>query len=340
MSNYSTEVKVVGLSFRHNKTLLKPNDTVKLIKEPDNKYDPNAVKVQDTAGNMLGYVGKNDPYREVVLNASEPVEVKVKLANYYKEGDDKLWKTVAVGDLVQLWLEAEVTSLQDNTFEKITSLTGEEVQWSEHHHKCLDLDGNTLMGGSTYAKQFGFDNFSNLAVKYAQANNLHEDDVLLYWDSMMKTAGAYGTAIHKALEHYAKFAPTMGHDKALPRNQHTREVVEQFLAVSNTDNCIIEPLITDVEMGMSGWIDLLRFIGEPKDRIVTIEDYKTTETTPTKWKSKMKEYEHQLRFYGTILYNFGYTIEGLVIWHWLGTHWEKHVIPFVPVKEYISKKGQ
>ena len=47
-----------------------------------------------------------------------------------------------------------------------------------------------------------------------------------------------------------------------------------------------------------------------------------------------------IKFYGTILYNFGYTIEGLVVWHWSSTHWSKDVIQFVPVKEYINMKGK
>ena len=330
-------IKVVGLSFRPIQIELKPNYTVKLVKEPDNQYDSEAVKVEDLNGNLLGYVGKNDPYRPFVLSATDPVEVKIKLVKYHKEDDDKLWKTVKVGDLVQLWLEAEVVSLEDSTFEMVTSLTGEKVQWSEFHHKCLDLDGNILMGGSSYMKQFSFNNFDTLAEKYADSNGLDKDDVLLYWDSIKKIAGAYGTAVHEALEHYGKFKPTVGHEKALPRTKHTQEVVKKFLEVSDMENCIIEPLITDVEMGMSGWIDLLRFVGEPKDKRVIIEDYKTAEADPAKWKIKLKEYAYQLNFYGTILYNFGYTIESLVVWHWSSTHWEKHVIQFVPIKDYIRK---
>ena len=50
--------------------------------------------------------------------------------------------------------------------------------------------------------------------------------------------------------------------------------------------------------------------------------------------------EKLIKFYGTILYNFGYTIEGLVVWHWTGTHWSKDVVQFVPVKEYLTKKGE
>lgn len=328
-------VKVVGLSFRAVKVDLKPNYTVRLIKEPDNKYDPDAVKVQDLAGNMLGYVGKGDPYRDTVLKADEPIDVKVKRANYHAEGDKKLWDKVEVGDLIQLWLEVEVPSIQDSTFEKVTSYTGEQVQWSEYHHQCLDLEGNILLGGSSYMKQVVGGNFDTIAKNYAIKHELKKEDVLAYWASLMNVAGSYGTAIHKALEHYAKFEPIVGHEDALPRQEHTRLIVEKFLEVSDMKNCVIEPLITDVKMGMSGWIDLLRVVG---DKRVWIEDYKTAEADPVKWKKKVKEYTHQLNFYGTILTNFGYTVEKLVIWHWTGERWEADVIMFTPIEEYLTVK--
>lgn len=328
-------VKVVGLSFRAVKVDLKPNYTVKLIPEPDNKFDPNAVKVQDTAGNMLGYVGKDDPYRPTVLAADGPIDVKVKRANYYEEGDKKLWDKVEVGDLIQLWLEVEVPSIQDSTFEQVTSYTNEKVQWSEFHHTCLDLEGNKLLGGSTYMKQVVGGSFDTIAKNYAIKHDLKKADVLAYWASLMNVAGSYGTAVHKALEHYAKFEPIVGHEDALPRQAHTREIVERFLEVSDMKNSVIEPLITDVKMGMSGWVDLLRIVGE---KTVWIEDYKTAEADPVKWKKKVKEYTHQLNFYGTILANFGYTVEKLIIWHWTGEHWEADVILFTPIEEYLRGK--
>lgn len=329
-------VKVVGLSFRAVKVVLKPHYTVRLIKEPDNKYDPDAVKVQDIAGNLLGYIGKNDPYRPIVLAADKPIEVKVKRANYFSEGDKKLWDKVMAGDLVQLWLEVEVATIQDSTFEKVTSFTGENVQWSEHHHSCLDLEGNKLLGGSSYMKQVVGGNFDTIAKDYAIKHNLKKQDVLDHWASLMNVAGSYGTAIHKAMEHYAKFEPIVGHEDALPRQKHTRHIVEKFLQVSDMKNCIIEPLITDVKMGMSGWIDLLRVIN---GKTVWIEDYKTAECDPVKWKKKLKEYVHQLNFYGTILTNFGYTIEKLIIWHWTGDQWEADVLVFIPIEEYLMERS-
>jgi len=48
--SYQTEVKAVGMSFRHVKEELKVGDKVKLVPEPDNKYDPNALSIQTVDG--------------------------------------------------------------------------------------------------------------------------------------------------------------------------------------------------------------------------------------------------------------------------------------------------
>lgn len=329
-------IKVVGLSFRQVKVQLKPNYTVRLVPEPDNKYDPEAVMVQDTYGNMLGYIGKGDPYRPTVLASEEPLEARIKLVRYHEETDNKLWKNVEVGDMVQLWLEVEVPSIKDTTFTKVTSFTGEEVQWSEYHHECLDLEGNILVGGSAYMKQMVGSMNGSIATNYAKKHDLKKEDVVNFWNSMQEIAGQYGTSIHKALEHYAKYEPIVGHELALPRNLHLKEAVEKFLQVSDMKNCVIEPLITDARMGMSGWIDLLRVVGE---KTVWIEDYKTAEADPVKWKKKLKEYSHQLNYYGTILLNFGYKVEKLVVWHWTGELWEADEIVFKPIAEYVREGG-
>lgn len=332
-------VKVVGLSFRPTQVVLKPNYKVKLIKEPDNKYDPQAVKVQDYFGNMLGYIGKNDPFRPTVLEAKEPVELKVVRANYHQEGDKKLWSTVNVGDLVQLWLEAEGPKVDKTTFKEIVSYTGESVMWSEFLHSCLDMEDNILLGGSSYATLInGSADFSTIAKNYAKDRGLKTEDVIAFWDSKRDLAGDYGTAVHSALEHYGRFEPILGHELALPTQPHALEVVKAFLEVSTFDNCVVEPLITDVQMGMSGWIDLLRFVGDPRDRVVRIEDFKTIDAEGAKLTKKLKEYAFQLRFYGTILLNWGYKIDKLVIWHWRDGRWQPYFQDFEPIKEYLRKE--
>lgn len=337
-----SEIKVVGLSFRRVTEQLKSGEKVKIIPEPTNQYDPNALKVETEAGVMLGYIGKKDPLRPKLLEMANtaPVVLPVLIASYHVEGNDKLWDKVEPGDLVQLWLEPDKTMRADTLFVPVTSFTGEEVLWSEFLHVCTDLEGNNLLGGSTYAKQFEADfDRDTIAKRYAKKNGYDTQAVITYWEGMGQLSMDYGTSIHKALEHYGKNYAIFGHEESLPRQQPLREAVEAFLEVADFDRCIAEPLITDVERGMSGWIDLLRFTG-PKE--VYIEDYKTNTFKdgdyPVKWNKSLATYEKQLNYYGTILHNHGFTVKGLVVWHYHEGVWKKHTKEFTPVDNYIKEK--
>jgi len=336
----ATEVKAVGLSFRHVKEQLKANDKVKLVPEPTNKYDPNALSIQTLDGEMLGYVGKKDKLRTKILKKAlkEEVTLPVIVANYYKEGDDKLWDSVEEGDLVQLWLRAySKTPVDDDSFVEVESLTGEKVLWSEYLHVCTDLKGNELMGGSTYASlnEKDFDS-ERIAKAWAKKNDLETEAVLDYWNDLSQISMDYGTAVHKAMELYCKHHKIMGHEESLPRVPHLREAVKSYLKVSDFKNCVAEPLITDTEMGMSGWIDTLRYTS-PKT--VIIEDFKTNtfkddKSYYAKWPGKLQGYKRQMDFYGTILENWGYKVENTIVWHWHEGKWNKHELRFNRIKEY------
>lgn len=340
MSSYKTEIKAVGLSFRHVTKQLKKGDKVELIPEPDNQYDPNALAIKTLDGTMLGYVGKTDPLRSRLLEQCKEGQVilPVLVANYYEKGKEKLWKSVEVGDMVQLWLEATgEKNPNDDSFTELTSFTGEQVLWSESLHVCTDLEGNKLLGGSTYASQFEKDfNQEVMAKNYAAKHGMSTSDVLTYWKGLADISMDYGTAIHRALEHYSRSFRAFGHEAALPRQTFLREAVKAFLKVSNFNDCVPEPLITDIKMGMSGWVDNLRLVSGKK---VVIEDYKTntfkdTKDYPSKWEAKLKNYHHQLNFYGTILSNHGYEVVGLVVWHYHEGKWNINPLDYTPVKEY------
>lgn len=338
--SYPTEVKAVGLSFRHVTAKLKRGDRVKLVPEPDNKFDPNALAIQTLDGEMLGYVGKKDPLRLRMLESAKKDEVTlpVLIANYYEKDQDKLWDSVEVGDMVQLWLRAlSLTPVNDTSFVEVESFTGEKVLWSEYLHICTDLQGNELMGGSTYASigKTEFDS-ERIAKAFAKKNELDTGDVIDYWNDLKLISMDYGTAIHRAMELYNKHYKKIGHKEALPRVPHLREAVKAFLLVSDFGDCIAEPLITDTKMGMSGWIDNLRFVG---DKTVIIEDYKTntfkdTNAYHAKWGDNLKTYKRQMNYYGTILENFGYEVVGTTVWHWHRDRWKKHELGFTSVKEY------
>jgi len=336
---YATEIKAVGLSFRSVRERLEVGDKVQLVPEPDNKYDPNAVAIQTLDGAHLGYVGKKDKLRSKVLRkaSQEQVTAPVLVVNYYKEGDEKLWESVEEGDMVQLWLRAySKTPLEDDSFVEIESFTKEKVLWSEYLHICTDLHGNELIGGSTYASRFDkeFDS-EKIAKAYAKKHELDETTLLEYWKSLGDIANDYGTSIHKAMEHYCKYHSFVG-DEAMPRIPHLKEAVKQYLKVSDFKNCIAEPLITDVEKGMSGWVDTLRFVGK---NTVRIEDFKTNTFKDdnayfSKWQSKLDYYKKQFDYYGTILANHGYRVESHVLWHWHKGAWDKYELDFELIEEY------
>lgn len=74
MNTFNFHTKIVGTSFREGITesikALQPNQTLILVREPNNEYDPNAVSVY-RGGVMLGYI---------------PKETALKINNDVKEG--------------------------------------------------------------------------------------------------------------------------------------------------------------------------------------------------------------------------------------------------------------
>ena len=79
--------KVNGVSF-HKEVVdnLKENEELKFEKEPDNKYDKNAIKILNSEGKMIGYVPKKYKIKdtefilnELVLKKYEKLTTKFKL---------------------------------------------------------------------------------------------------------------------------------------------------------------------------------------------------------------------------------------------------------------------
>ena len=52
-------ITVTGTQFRHGSEFLEKGMTVKLIKEPDNKYDKEAISVELKAVGTIGYVANS-----------------------------------------------------------------------------------------------------------------------------------------------------------------------------------------------------------------------------------------------------------------------------------------
>ena len=73
-----TVFKVAGVSFC--KTVvetLDPDQILKLEKDPDNKYDPNAIKILNSDGKMVGFVPKQ--FNQSILKKFDKISTKYTL---------------------------------------------------------------------------------------------------------------------------------------------------------------------------------------------------------------------------------------------------------------------
>ena len=154
MMSFTYYSKVVGITFAKPTEAMLKGGYVKLEAEPTNKVDKEALMVVSLKGEKLGYIGKDDPNREVLRELSVNPGYKVKVFEYrtYQEGDKKLYKDIEPGNITQLNLEYEIAeyvkssdSIQPDG-DKITTINGEDIYFNELEHKYYDIDGNNLTG--------------------------------------------------------------------------------------------------------------------------------------------------------------------------------------------------
>lgn len=100
----SKEIKVWGVTFDNEdginrQDLLKAmakHDRVVLVEE-NNLKDPLAIAVLDEKGNRLGYVGKDDPAREIIRLALGCGELHARVAHILNYGESKSGKKYSIG---------------------------------------------------------------------------------------------------------------------------------------------------------------------------------------------------------------------------------------------------
>ena len=73
-----TIFKVAGVSFCKNAVeTLEENQILHLLKDPENKYDSNAVKILNETGEMVGFVPKQ--FNEAILKKFQKISTKYTL---------------------------------------------------------------------------------------------------------------------------------------------------------------------------------------------------------------------------------------------------------------------
>jgi hypothetical protein len=200
--------------------------------------------------------------------------------------------------------------VESGNFVQRESFTGERVLWDETNHIYKSIDGKILMGGSTYAATKGKPfNAEMMLPICSKAWKVTEDVIADIWKMNAESSMMFGNALHNALEalhKHWKDGETIKENKkgldtnyALPKQPVIRKAVLAYIDKYGVKG-LPEVLVTDIDKGMAGSIDLLHI--EAKQ--AHIIDYKSSVMDA----DKIKEYNHQLSWYGKILENKGYTV--------------------------------
>jgi len=211
-----------------------------------------------------------------------------------------------------------------------------ELDFDTSAHKYT-YEGKDLQSGSVYASSFykKFD-MQGIAKNCAKTWGVSAGDIADMWGSNGTVSSDFGTAIHKALEHYFDFKSNgkiivENTDKednpALPKHPILRNIIQQFDELDKTDGEFeTEILVTDVEHNRCGIIDRLAILDREK-KVCRVQDYKVNvgaedESSNLKAKApydelpknKLTKYQIQLSFYANILQQSGWTVEGIDVY--------------------------
>ena len=226
-------------------------------------------------------------------------------------------------------------SLKSGGFVTVQTFTGETIQYNKDTHEYRDMQGNKLLGGSSYAKQFEkpFDQQVMLP-KCAKAWGVPESVIADIWEMNKDTSNLLGSAIHLGLElahkHNAPGAiiqvnrKGQAYNYALPKSPIVLKAVLAFKEQYGLD-ALPEVFVSDVANKRAGQIDRLITTGNKTCRV---QDYKTSLPEP----DKILVHQHQLSYYASCLTKAGWTVEGLDIFFYSGDAWTKKSLKVLEVK--------
>lgn len=206
---------------------------------------------------------------------------------------------------------------RNGSYLKIKSMTGEHIMYNDVAHKYKTLDGEELIGGSTFAKEFKKEfPRDKIAGNIAKKHGVDKEDIIKQWEMSGKVARDFGTAVHQALEYHFLFRENPYYK--LPKHPVLTHIITQ-LPVSATDNRVIpEALVSNTARHMAGQVDLVEITGKKK---CIMHDWKNSGDI----KKDMDSYSIQINYYAKILEFAGWTVEERIIWNYDGK-WHKYVI--------------
>jgi len=269
-----TEFQIAGLTFRMKDTpsmaSLRPEGVCVLEAEPDNQYDPNAVKVL-SGGKFIGYIpGPKSKFPDIqaqVLDLMESgADYTVGIESYcYK--DKEGWNNYHRGKLgaITLYLECEE---KQQVAKKETEHTPDGAEARESFNEGVtvlfrpiphtyEYEGKPLKSVTRLVSEM-YDPFDKemIAARCAPSWGMKASDIVDMWSINGTASASLGTAIHAALENYAKFG-----ERGLSKMGFLRDVVLS-LPWNKGAEVGSEVLVTSLSRSLCGLCDMLTMTDE------------------------------------------------------------------------------
>lgn len=381
---------VAGISFavKENpnlKTLeIKSGEKLSVTAEPENTYDPKAIRLE-YHGIKIGYVPRKKEGLDFSVQSwceDNLKHVSAHVDQVWYEKDGQITFEYSEGCiLVGIYVKFEIPLRNESDYDVIITKNSFSephvvVDFNETRH-IYNMRWNggckVLKGGTTFIKRFyePFDS-KRIARQCSKYWGVPAQEIEDLWASNGAAAGAFGSAVHLALEHYINFQKSgqkitdtrkaSGKDVdgnyAMPKHPFLKKTITDLNKLTEkldkkygVEEVVAEALITDSLTGWGGLIDRLAILDKEK-KIARVQDYKVNidaskEEAHSKPKApfshlpanKITKYILQMSFYASILKKHGWTIEGLdvFIYEHKWVHYPLEVIDFNSMKEELEQ---
>lgn len=343
--------KIVGTTFENRQDILahlEGSESLRVRREPENKYDPRAVAVDANIKGKwypVGYIAK-DKNKDIAeaLDAGREVDIKISEVTGGDKGKN-------LGMNIYLKYEKDVSEpISNATNDPIASQTSQGVNLNNpttYKSKILGreitvgVDNGHIylphyMSGSRFPRKF-FKQFTNedkerVLDYYEREKDVKREEVEKTWEMKADIATGYGTAIHAAVELYYnyhkvgdKIKGKDGVNKAYSKNPFFAHIVKSLVEDLGPGHFLAEEFIWHEGLRFCGAIDILEVVDK---NTVIIHDEKTNDSVLKKVyqekdspfkkdvdNTQLGEYWLQLSFYAYILKQYGINVKELQIHH-------------------------
>ena len=214
---------------------------------------------------------------------------------------------------------------------KIKTFTKETILYNDATHIYTDEDGNKLVSGSNFAKDFGKVFPKDMILpKVAKKAGVSDDVIDSMWSDSGEAAAGFGTAIHKMLENYAKYRGVSAYK--LPNHKVMQDILTSCPIYEEKRELLPEVMLSNIERKMCGMIDIL---AKNKDGSYDVLDYKIVYNI----QKDIDKYTAQLSYYAHILKFAGHKVNKLYLIVYDGK-WEKIEVKIMTLKEMANPKKE